>query len=112
MGRFWQGVGRVLRSIVRGWQFLLNLQVGIVRKEAPLATLYHQPLHPRLHVNWWALLLGPFWYLAKGLWVYASILFPIVLLSGGILAPFVWLYAGLKADEDLLDARIAWRSYY
>ncbi|OLD44898.1 MAG: hypothetical protein AUI83_16790 [Armatimonadetes bacterium 13_1_40CM_3_65_7] len=112
MSRLWQGVGGVLRSIGRGVQWFLNLKVGIERKDDPLATLYHQPLPPRLRVNWWALLLGPFWYLAKGLWVFASILFTIVLLSGGILIPFVWLYAGLKADEDLLDARIAQRSYY
>jgi hypothetical protein len=112
MGRVWQGVGQVLRRIGRGVQWVLNLEVGIERKDDPLATLYHQPLPPRLQVNWWALLLGPVWYLAKGLWVYASVLFTIVLLSGGVLAPFVWLYAGLKADEDLLDARIARRSYY
>jgi len=112
MRRLWQGIGGVLRSIGRGVQWFLNLEVGIERKDDPLATLYHQPLPPRLHVNWWALLLGPFWYLARGLWVLASLLFTIVLLSGGILIPFVWLYAGLKADEDLVDARIAQRSYY
>lgn len=112
MRRFWWGVLGVLRSIGRELQWLLNLEIGIKRKDDPLATLYHQPLPPRLHINWWALFLGPFWYLAKGLWVHASILFTIVLLSGGILVPFVWLYAGLKAEEDLLDARIAQRSYY
>jgi len=112
MGRLWQGVRGVLRSLGREVQWFLNLEVGIDRKDDPLAALYHQPLPPRLHLNWWALLLGPCWYLAKGLWVYASILFTIVFLSGGILIPFVWLYAGLKAEEDLLDARIARRSYY
>ncbi len=112
MGRLWRGVVRVLRSIGHGVQWVLNLEIGIARKDDPLTTLYHRPLPPRLAINWWALVLGPFWYLAKGLWVYASILFTIVFLSGGILIPFVWLYAGLKADEDLLDARIAQRSYY
>lgn len=112
MRRFWQGVIGVLKSLGREVRWFLNLEVGWKRHDDPLTTLYHQPLPPRLQINWWALLLGPFWYLARGMWVLASILFTIVLLSGGILVPFVWLYAGLKANEDFLDARIAQRSYY
>lgn len=74
-------------------------------------TLYHRPMPPRLQVNWPALVLGPFWYFVAGLWVHASILLTLAFLSGGILVPFVWLYAGLKANEDLLDARIMRKNY-
>jgi hypothetical protein len=109
---FWQGVKGVVRAIGRDVRLILNLEIGFTRNDDPLRTLYHRQQPPRLGMNWWALLLGPAWYLAKGLWVHASILLTIVFLSGGILFPFVWLYAGLKADEDLLDARIASRSYY
>jgi hypothetical protein len=78
----------------------------------PIPPLYHQPMPPRLSVNWLALILGPVWYFATGLWVHASILLTIAFLSGGLLAPVVWLYAGLKANEDLLEARLARRSVY
>lgn len=78
----------------------------------PLATLYHRPMPPRLRVNVLALLLGPIWYFAMGLWVHGAILLAIAFLSGGVLAPLVWLYAGLKANEDLLDARIMRKSFY
>lgn len=82
-----------------------------MRKDNPLE-LYHRPMPPRLRVNWLALVLGPIWYFVMGLWVYGAILLAIAFLSGGVLAPLVWLYAGLKANEDLLDARIMRRSYY
>jgi len=82
------------------------------RADDPLTTLYHRPMPPRLGVNWPALVLGPIWYLVTGLWVHGFILLSIAFLSGGLLAPFVWLYAGLKADEDLLEARLMRRSFY
>jgi len=90
----------------------LNLPMGWGRKEDPLRTLYHRPLPPRLRVNWLALVLGPLWYLLVGLWVHGVILLTLVFLSGGLLLPLVWLYAALKADEDLLDARLMRRSVY
>jgi len=74
-------------------------------------TLYHLPMPPRLQVNWLALVLGPFWYFLVGLWVHGSILLTLAFLSGGILIPFVWLYAALKANEDLLDARVMRKNY-
>jgi len=83
-----------------------------VSKDDPLATLYHRPMPPRLSINWPALVLGPLWYFGAGLWVHGSILLTIAFLSGGLLAPLVWLYAGFKANEDLLDARIMRRSVY
>jgi hypothetical protein len=67
---------------------------------------------PRLSWNWAAALFGPFWYLAMGLWAHFSALAAIVLLSGGLLLPLVWLYCALKADEDLWEARKArWSAY-
>ena len=74
-------------------------------------TLYHRPMPPRLQVNWLALVLGPFWYFLVGLWVHGSILLTLAFLSGGILVPFVWIYAALKANEDLLDARVMRKHY-
>ncbi len=101
----WQAISGAVRK-------LLETPVGITRSDDPLATLYHQPLPPRLKWNWWALLFGPFWYVGQGLWIHAIILLAIIVLSGGLLLPFVWLYAALKANEDLLEFRIARRSFY
>lgn len=112
MGRVREAFRRFFGAISRGIRRVLDVQVGIERKDDPVKTLYHEALPPRLEWNWFALVFGPFWYLWKGLWVHAGILLSIVFLSGGVLIPFVWLYAGLKANEDLLDARIMWRSYY
>lgn len=112
MRRLWQGIIGVFQSIARASRWVLDRPVGRAPKEDPIPTLYHRPLPPRLSWNWWAFILGPFWYLFLGLWVHASILFSLVLLSGGVLIPFVWLYCGLKANEDLLDHLIAKRSYY
>lgn len=67
---------------------------------------------PRLSWNWAAALLGPFWYLGMGLWAHFSALIAIVLLSGGLLAPLVWVYCALKANEDLWEARKGrWSAY-
>jgi len=85
---------------------------GRTTDEDVLNTLYHRPMPPRLQVNWLALVLGPFWYFLMGLWAHGAILLAIVLLSAGVLAPLVWIYAALKANEDLLDARIMRRNYY
>lgn len=105
MRGLWQ---RVVAAIGR----LLNVPVGWERKEDPMRTLYHRPLPPRLQVNWLALILGPFWYFLRGMWVHGFILLTLAFLSAGLLVPLIWLYAGLKANEDLLDARIMRRSYY
>jgi hypothetical protein len=74
--------------------------------------LSHHVTPPKLGWNWWAFFLGPFWYLAEGLWAHAIILVLLVGLSAGILLPFVMLYAGAKANETLEDARLARHSVY
>ncbi|MDR7543932.1 MAG: hypothetical protein QN120_06765, partial [Armatimonadota bacterium] len=61
---------------------------------------------------WPALILGPVYYVLVGLWVHAAIMAILVGVSGGLLAPFVWLYCGLKANEDVLEFRVASRSVY
>ena len=67
---------------------------------------------PKLGWNWGAFFLGPMWYLFEGLWVYTVILTCLLMLSGGILLPFVMVYSGLKANETLEDARLAHHSVY
>jgi len=103
--RLWQGLRGAVKRV-------LDWPIGIERRGNPLDTLYHRQMPPRLGFNWLALILGPIWYFLVGMWVHGSILLSIAFLSGGLLAPFVWLYAGLKANEDLLDYRIMQRSFY
>ena len=66
----------------------------------------------KLGWNWGAFFLGPIWYLLEGLWVYTFILAVLILLSGGILLPFVMLYSGLKANETLADKQLARHTVY
>ncbi|MDR7549490.1 MAG: hypothetical protein QN131_06060 [Armatimonadota bacterium] len=91
---------------------VLETPVGLPLPAQDPAALYYRRYPPRLHVNWLALILGPVWYLLVGLWVHASIMGTLLFVSGGLLAPFVWLYCGLKADEDLLEFRVARDSVY
>jgi hypothetical protein len=69
--------------------------------------LAHYAPQAKLGWNWGAFFLGPIWYLLNGLWVHAVILAILILLSGGILIPFVMLYGGLKANETRQDAQLA-----
>lgn len=103
------GPGQAISRAIGG---VLNRPVGWTRKDDPVRTLYHRPMPARLRVNWAALVLGPIWYFLVGLWVHGAILLTIIFLSGGLLLPLVWLYAALKADEDLLDHRLMRRSVY
>lgn len=105
----WTGYapGRAARRI-RGF---LARDVALPARGDP-PDLYYRPAPPQLRWNWTALILGPVWYLIQGLWVHAVILITLAFVSGGLLAPLVWLYAALKADEDLLEFRIARRNVY
>jgi hypothetical protein len=67
---------------------------------------------PKLGWNWWAFFLCPIWYLAEGLWAHAIILTLLIGMSGGILWPFAAVYAGAKANETLVDFRLAQLSFY
>lgn len=74
--------------------------------------LSHHATPPKLGWNWGAFFLGPVWYLGHNLWVHVVFLTILILLSGGILLPFVMLYSGLKANETLEDARLARHTVY
>ena len=89
----------------------LSREVSIPTRGDP-PDLYWRPFPARLSLNWAALILGPIWYFAQGLWVHGVVLASLAFLSGGLLVPLVWLYAGLKANEDVLEFRIAQHSVY
>jgi hypothetical protein len=92
---------------------VLDIPVGFnLAARESLRELYNRPYPGRLQLNWLALILGPVWYLLVGLWVHASILLTLIFVTGGMLAPIVWLYCGLKADEDLHEFRIARHNVY
>lgn len=92
---------------------VLETPVGVplLARETP-AELYYRPYPRRLSWNWVALILGPLYYVLVGLWTHAAILGLLVILSAGLLAPLVWLYCGLKANEDLLEFRVASKSVH
>ncbi len=89
----------------------LNREIALPARGDP-ADLYYRPSPRKLGWNWAALVLGPFWYFLQGLWVHGAILLSLVFVTGGLFIPLVWLYAALKADEDLLEFRIARKSVY
>ena len=74
--------------------------------------LEHRETPTKLGWNWGAFFLGPVWYLGHNLWVHAVILTLLIMLSGGILWPFVMLYGALKANETLEDWRLARHSLF
>src|SRR3972149_1875276 len=85
-------------------RYALNREVALPTRRDP-ADLYYRPSPRKLGWNWTALILGPFWYILQGLWVHGAILLSLVVVTGGLFIPLVWLYAALKADEDLLEFR-------
>ncbi|MDR7556090.1 MAG: hypothetical protein QN157_10845 [Armatimonadota bacterium] len=92
---------------------ILDIEVGLpLPQRTSPADLYYRPYPRRLQLNVLALILGPVWYLLVGLWVHATILLTIAFVSGGLLAPIVWLYCGFKANEDLLEFRVARHNVY
>ncbi len=74
--------------------------------------LAHRTTPPKLGWNWWAFFLGPLWFLFEGLWIHTIILVILIGLSGGILLPFTMIYSGAKANETLVDFRLARHSFY
>lgn len=105
----WLGYARA--GVARRVRAFLGREVGLPARQES-GDLYYRPSPRRLGWNWPAFILGPFWYLFRGLWVHGTILLALVFVSGGLFAPLVWLYAALKADEDLLEFRIARKSVY
>lgn len=50
--------------------------------------------------NWAAFLFGGLWYLYKGLWVKALVILFLAVISTGLLAPLLWIYAGVAGNYD------------
>ncbi len=56
--------------------------------------------------NWFALFIGPFWYIFNGLLKKGIILLVIVIISIGLAAPFVWIYCAVRANPDLYEKKL------
>jgi len=56
--------------------------------------------------SWTAFILGPFWYLLKGLTKKGFFLLAVVVLSAGLAAPFIWIYCGVRAKNDLYERNL------
>ena len=55
--------------------------------------------------NWWAFIFGPLWYLWKGMFIRALILFLITVFTAGLAAPIIWIYCGWKGNKDYLGTK-------
>jgi hypothetical protein len=107
----WRLISPVWRQAVEEVDRELAAEVPIPKPDLAADVADHNP-PPRLSWNWAAALLGPFWYLWRGLWAHFCVLVATVLLSGGLLLPFVWLYCAVKANEDAWEYRKArWSAY-
>ena len=95
----------------KGIRKVLSREITLPARADP-ADLYFRPFPPKLGWNWAAAVLGPLWYFHQGLWVHGALLLGLAFATGGLLIPLVWLYAALKADEDLLEFTIARKSVY
>lgn len=62
--------------------------------------------------NWAAFLFGPFWYLAKGLWLKALLMLGILLLTGGLAFVLVWVYCGAFGNWDYYLLRRQGKQFY
>lgn len=75
----------------------------------PEETPYYQEQFAKIDQNngkrtaifqWPPLLLGPFWYIYKGMWAKGGILLGVGFFTGGMLIPFLSLYAGFYGNYD------------
>lgn len=83
--------------------------VGSAVATYPDESLYYQEQFLKIEQNngkrtalfyWVSLLLGPFWYIYKGIWVKGGILLGVGFFTGGILIPFLSLYTGFYGIYD------------
>lgn len=83
--------------------------ISSLRISYPAETPYYQEQFSKIDQNngkrsaafqWLPLLLGPFWYIYKGLWAKGSILLGIGFFTGGMLIPFLSLYTGFYGTYD------------
>ncbi|MER3456881.1 MAG: hypothetical protein C4304_08405 [candidate division GAL15 bacterium] len=107
----WRLAAPTWRQVVEEVDLELSGEALRPRPDLPADVGDHDP-PPRLSWNWAAAILGPFWYLWRGLWGHFCVLAAVVLLTGGLLAPLVWLYCAVKANEDWWELRKArWSAY-
>lgn len=50
--------------------------------------------------NWPSFLFGAIWYLTKGMWAKALLIFAVALVTGGVLAIPLWIYTGVMGNYD------------
>ena len=50
--------------------------------------------------NWPAFLFGCLWYLVKGMWAKALIIFALLVVTAGVLAIPAWIYMGIAGNYD------------
>lgn len=62
--------------------------------------------------NWAAFIFAPFWYLAKGMWLKALLMFGILILTGGLAVALVWIYCGAFGNWDYYLLRRQGKQFY
>ena len=83
--------------------------ISSLRISYPAETPYYQEQFSKIDQNngkrtaifqWPPLLLGPFWYIYKGMWAKGGILLGVGFFTGGMLIPFLSLYTGFYGNYD------------
>jgi hypothetical protein len=62
--------------------------------------------------NWAAFLFGAVWYLVKGIWIKALLMFVIIFVFWGIPALFFWLYAGIAGNWDYYLLKVKGKHFW
>ena len=60
--------------------------------------------------QWSAFILGPFWYLSKGMITKSMWLLALCLLTCLCAIPFVWIYCGARGRGDLYNYKLKEKS--
>ena len=84
-------------------------EISTLKTSYPEETPYFQEKFTKIDQNngkrtalfqWMPLLLGPFWYIYKGIWAKGGILLGVGFFTGGVLIPFLSLYTGFYGTYD------------
>jgi len=62
--------------------------------------------------SWVFFLLGPFWYLKKGLVLKGFILLSLAIITVGLGLPVICLYCGIRGKRDLYEKELKRHSAY
>jgi len=60
--------------------------------------------------DWEAFVMGPFWYLSKGMTSKGIILLIICMVTVLCAVPFIWVYCGVKGRGDWYEYRLREKS--